>query len=140
MIESEKSLLPLVNTEANISQKVAGSHTPPPVIPKTRKRLSASVRKAKLEAVAADYKAGHPRFAIMLRNGLSKIQLAEIIAELMMGGTLGPVAPTYEVLPASKAIKSIPGLVTSEDGYVRVTKTDQGVLLAAYTPEGASDE
>lgn len=139
MIESEKSLLPSANTEASISQKVAGSHTPPPVIPKNRKRLSASARKAKREAVATDYKAGHPQLAIMLRNTLSKPQFTEMLAELLLDG-MAPVAPSYEVLPSSKAIKSIRGLVTSEDEYVRVTKTDKGFLLTPYTPEGVSDE
>lgn len=107
---------------------------------KKRNRLSASARKAKREAVATDYKAGHPPLAIMLRNTLSKPQFTDMLAELLLGGTLTPVAPSYEVLPASKAIKSIRGLITREDEYVRVTKTDKGFLLTPYTPEGVSDE
>lgn len=106
---------------------------------KKRNRLSASDKKAKREAVAADYKAGHPQLAIMLRNTLSKPQFTEMLAELLLDG-MAPVAPSYEVLPSSKAIKSIRGLVTSEDEYVRVTKTDKGFLLTPYTPEGVSDE
>lgn len=107
---------------------------------KKRNRLSASDKKAKREAVAADYKAGHPQLAIILRNALSKSQVIEMLAELLQDGTLTPVAPSYEVLPASKAIKSISGLGTSEDGYVRVMKTDQGILLIPYNPKEAENE
>ena len=107
---------------------------------KKRNRLSASDKKAKREAVAADYKAGHPQLAIILRNALSKSQVTEMLAELLQDGTLTPVAPSYEVLPASKAIKNISGLGTSEDGYVRVMKTDQGILLIPYNPKEAENE
>lgn len=126
---------------AQVGARTAGQSAPclPEKAKGTRKRLSASARKAKLEAIANDYRTGHPAAAIMLRQGLSKSQFTEMLAKLLLEGALTPIVPAYEVLPASKAIKNIPGLEVIEGGYVRVKITDAGILLTPYT-EDAQDE
>jgi len=101
-----------------------------------RNRLSAAERRAKLESIKTQYLAGHPLLVIRLNLGLREEQLSKMLAELFMAGELTPIASTYEVLSVSQAIKSIPGFTVSADGYVRVTKTDSGVVLTSYIADG----
>lgn len=103
-----------------------------PVAPKSRKRLSASARKAKLEAVKKDYLDGHPKDAIMLRNDLSKTQVSEMLTTLLLDGTVAVRPSDYQILSMSTEIKKIPGLNVPENGYVRIETTDNGVLLTPY--------
>ena len=103
---------------------------------RVRNRLSAAERKAKLESIKTQYRAGHPLLVIRLNLGLREEQLSKMLAELFMAGELTPIASTYEVLSVSQAIKNIPGFTVSADGYVRVTKTDSGVVLTSYIADG----
>ena len=102
---------------------------------KTRNRLSASDKKAKREAVAADYREGHPKLAIMLRQSLNKSQLNEIILDLLSEGEIIPVAPSYEVVAVSKPIKALPQFADGSVEYVRVEQAEQGITLTPYIKE-----
>lgn len=102
---------------------------------KKRNRLSATERKAKRKAVADDYHAGHPGLAIMLRQGLSKSQFTEILADLFMKDNLTPRAPAYEVVTVSTAIKALSPFAENDSGYVRVEYTDDGATLTQYSKE-----
>ncbi|MBB5143646.1 hypothetical protein [Desulfovibrio intestinalis] len=102
--------------------------------PKTRNRLSARDKRAKREAVAADYRAGHPKLAIMLRQHLSKPQLSEILAHLFMAGELSPVAPSYELVTASTPIKALSQFADGSVEYVRVEQDGHGTKLTSYLP------
>ncbi|WP_240825836.1 hypothetical protein [Desulfovibrio sp. UIB00] len=90
---------------------------------------------AKCKAVADDYRAGHPGLAIMLRQGLSKSQFTEILADLFMKDNLTPMAPAYEVVTVSTAIKALSPFAENDSGYVRVEYTDDGATLTQYSKE-----
>ena len=102
---------------------------------KKRNRLSAAEKMAKRKAVADDYRAGHPGLAIMLRQGLSKSQFTEILADLFMKDNLTPRAPAYEVVTVSTAIKALSPFAENDSGYVRVEYTDDGATLTQYSKE-----
>ena len=103
-----------------------------PLRQKKRNRLSATERKAKRKAVADDYRAGHPGLAIMLRQGLSKSQFTEILADLFMKDHLTPAEPKYEVVPASTQIKALSQFAGNDTEYVRVKHDDHGTTLTLY--------
>lgn len=144
-VESPCHMLPPPNSDASAlsDESVQAAASPPaqsvPKTKTTRKRLSAANRQAMREAIISAYNAGKPFRAILLRLGLREEQLSKMLAELFMAGVLTPIASVYEVLSVSQTINSIPG-VASADGYVRVTKTDSGVILTPYIPEGDKDE
>ena len=110
-----------------------------PLRQKKRNRLSATERKAKRKAVADDYRAGHPGLAIMLRQGLSKSQFTEILADLFMKDNLTPRAPAYEVVTVSTAIKALSPFAENDTGYVRVEYNDHGTTLTHYIREGQNE-
>ena len=97
-----------------------------------RNRLSAKDKKAKREAVAADCRAGHPRRAIMLRHHLSKSQLNDFLAQLLMAGELTPIVPSYELALASTPIRSVLPVAGDSVEYIRVEHTERGTLLTPY--------
>ncbi|OXS30315.1 MAG: hypothetical protein BCS36_12050 [Desulfovibrio sp. MES5] len=99
---------------------------------KNRNRLSAKDKKAKREAVAADCRAGHPRRAIMLRHHLSKSQLNDFLAQLLMAGELTPIVPSYELALASTPIRSVLPVADDSVEYIRVEHTERGTLLTPY--------
>lgn len=99
---------------------------------KTRNRFSAKDKKAKREAVAADCRAGHPRRAIMLRHHLSKSQLNDFLAQLLMAGELTPTDPSYELALASTPIRSVLTVADDSVEYIRVEHTERGTLLTPY--------
>lgn len=106
---------------------------------KTRNRLSASDRKAKCEAVAADYQSGHPRLAIMLRQGLSKSQLNEILTHLFMRKKITPIDPLYELVSISTPIKALSQIEGKTVEYVRVEQAECGTILTPYLIGGANE-
>ena len=106
---------------------------------KKRNRLSAAEKMAKRKAVADDYRAGHPGLAIMLRQGLSKSQFTEILADLFMKDNLTPRAPAYEVVTVSTAIKALSPFAENDTGYVRVEYNDHGTTLTHYIREGQNE-
>ena len=99
---------------------------------KKRNRLSAKEKKAKLEAVAADYSAGHPMLAIMLRHHLSKPQLNDMLTHLFMIKRLTPVTPSYEVVAVSTQIKTLPSFADGSVEFVRVEQSQHGINLTPY--------
>lgn len=106
-----------------------------PTLQKKCNRLSASEKKAKRKAVSDDYRAGHPSLAIMLRQGLSKSQLTEILADLFMKENLTPKAPEYEVVAVSTPIKALSQFAGSTTEYVRVEHDDHRTVLTPYIQE-----
>lgn len=103
---------------------------------KKRNRLSAEDKKAKLEAVAADYSAGHPMLAIMLRHHLSKPQLNDMLTHLFMIKRLTPVTPSYEVVAVSRQIKTLPSFADGSVKFVRIEKSEYGINLTPYNDGG----
>ena len=116
----------------------AGATTPPKknevnsISSKKRNRLSAEAQKAKRAAVAADYWAGHPSLAIMLRHHLSKSQFHEMLAHAFMTGELTPIVPLYELTVASAPIRSVLSFADDSVEYIRVEHTERGTLLTPY--------
>ncbi|MTJ92343.1 MAG: hypothetical protein F8N36_05710 [Desulfovibrio sp.] len=106
-----------------------------PTLQKKRNRLSASEKKAKRKAVSDDYLAGHPKLAIMLRQGLSKSQFTEILADLFMKDNLTPRAPEYEVVAVSTAIKALSQFAGTTAEYVRVKHDAHSTILTHYIQE-----
>ena len=108
-------------------------------IAQKRNRLSASDRKAKCEAVATDYQSGHPRLAIMLRQGLSKSQLNEILTHLFMRKKITPIDPLYELVSISTPIKALSQIEGKTVEYVRVEQAECGTILTPYLIGGANE-
>ena len=99
---------------------------------KKRNRLSAGDKKAKLEAVASDYRKGYPMLAIMLRQHLTKPQLNDMLAHLFVIERLTPVTPTYEVVAVSSPIKALFQSANSPVEYIRVEQSHRGINLTPY--------
>ena len=76
------------------AKKTANSNRPSAL---KRNRLSANDKKAKREAVSADYLAGHPRLAIMLLLHLIKSQLNEFLTHLLLSIKITPIDTLYEL-------------------------------------------
>ena len=106
---------------------------------KKRNRLSAQGKKAKRDAVAVDYRAGHPQLAIMLRQRLSKPQLNEMLAHLFMTEELSPVAPSYELVTVSTPIKALHQFGDGSVEYVCVERNEHGTKLTPYLPGGENE-
>ena len=130
MKESNKTMPPQKNE--TLSPIIEREPIRPPTPTKRRNRLSAKDKKAKREAVAAACRAGHPRRAIMLRHHLSKSQLNEFLAQLLMAGELTPIVPLYELAVASAPIRSVLPVTDDSVEYVRVEHTERGMLLTPY--------
>ena len=130
MKESNQTMPPQKNE--TLSPIIEREPIRPPTPTKRRNRLSAKDKKAKREAVAAACRAGHPRRAIMLRHHLSKSQLNEFLAQLLMAGELTPIVPLYELAVASAPIRSVLPVADDSVEYVRVEHTERGMLLTPY--------
>ncbi len=130
MKESNQTMPPQKNE--TLSPIIEREPIRPPTPTKRRNRLSAKDKKAKREAVAAACRAGHPRRAIMLRHHLSKSQLNEFLAQLLMAGELTPIVPLYELAVASAPIRSVLPVTDDSVEYVRVEHTERGILLTPY--------
>ncbi len=130
MKESNQTMPPQKNE--TLSPIIEREPIRPPTPTKRRNRLSAKDKKAKREAVAAACRAGHPRRAIMLRHHLSKSQLNEFLAQLLMAGELTPIVPLYELAVASAPIRSVLPVADDSVEYVRVEHTERGILLTPY--------
>lgn len=130
MKESNQTMPPQKNE--TLSPIIEREPIRPPTPTKRRNRLSAKDKKAKREAVAAACRAGHPRRAIMLRHHLSKSQLNEFLAQLLMAGELTPIVPLYELAVASAPIRSVLPVTDDSVEYVRVEHTERGMLLTPY--------
>ncbi|MCB6543266.1 hypothetical protein LI168_14190 [Desulfovibrio desulfuricans] len=126
-------------TESTNAPQNGKSNLATPLHQKKRNRLSANEKKAKREAVLNDYQAGHPSLAIMLRQGLSKSQFTEILADLFMKDSLTPRAPEYEVVAVSTPIKALSQFAGSNTEYVRVKHDDVSTNLTPYIQESDND-
>ena len=118
------------------AKKTANSNRPSAL---KRNRLSAKDKKAKREAVAADYLAGHPRLAIMLRHHLSKSQLNAILTHLFMRKKITPIDPLYELVSISTPIKALAQIEGKTVEYVRVEQAECGTILTPYIIGGANE-
>lgn len=128
----------LFNTEVgeDSSAPQNGESNPVCSLPlKKRNRLSADEKRAKRKAVADDYRAGHPSLAIMLRQGLSKLQHSTMLTDLFEKGELTPTTSRYEVVPVSTPIKALSQFAENNAEYIRVVHDDHGTTLTPYIKE-----
>ena len=75
----------------------------------------------------------------MLRQGLSKSQFTEILADLFMKDNLTPRAPEYEVVAVSTPLKALSQFVGRNTEYVRVEHNDHCTILTHYIQEVDND-